>query len=116
MSISSAKGKALETKIAKLMRRHGFTAFRDKRSGAGIYKADIAAPGFNYSIEAKAQATIKLREWWAQTVAATPGYKSPMLVVALDEYTELAVVKLDDILALLAQVQEDTETIITLRG
>lgn len=117
MSISSDKGKQFEQRIAKALRRHGVTAFRNKRSGAGdVYKADIDAPGFRFSIEAKAQETIKLRDWWKQTVAATPGYKQPMLVIAPDEYTALAVVYLDDILELLTQINADTATIKELRA
>lgn len=117
MSLSSKRGKDLENRIAKSMRRHGFPAYRDKRSGAGsVYKSDIAAPGFAFSIEAKSQATIKVREWWQQTVSATPGYKSPMLVIALDEYNELAVVRLDDILGLCKTLMEDAKTITELRA
>ena len=117
MSISSDKGKSLETRIAKAVRRIGFPASRNARSGAGeLYKADIDSPGFAWSIEAKNQATIKVREWWEQTVSATPIYKNPMLVVALDEYHELAIVRLEDILNLIKTNLDDTETIKELRG
>lgn len=117
MSISSKRGKDLEMRIAKALRRIGVTAYRDKRSGAGaVYKSDIAVPGLAFSIEAKNQETIKVREWWQQTKAATPGYKQPLLVIALNDYEELAILKLDDLLQLIKQNRDDTETIIKLRG
>ena len=116
MSISSDKGKSFEQRIAKALRRHGVTAFRNKRSGAGdVYKADIDAPGFRFSIEAKAQETIKLRDWWAQSCSATPSYKEPMLVVELNGEA-LSVVRLDDILELITTVAEDAKTIADLRS
>lgn len=116
MSIASKRGQDLEKRIAKALRRIGITAYRDKRSGAGqVFKADIAAPGFDFSVEAKNQETIKLRDWWKQTQAATPGYKQPLLVVALNDYEELAILKLDDLLQLIKQNRDDTETIVELR-
>lgn len=116
MSEASDRGKRFEMRIAKDLRRYGVNAYRNKRSGAGdVYKADIDAPGFRFSIEAKDQETIKLREWWAQAVSATPSYKDPMLVIAPNEYTTLAVVRLDDILGLIRQVNDDTATIKELR-
>lgn len=118
MSAASKRGHDLENRIAKQIRRIlRVPAYRDRRSGAGqTYKADIAAPGFAFSVEAKSQQTIKLREWWAQAVAATPSYKLPMLVIAPDEYHELAVVRLEDILSLVRQNQDDSQELTELKS
>jgi hypothetical protein len=117
MSEASERGRNFELRIARLLRRYGVKAYRNTRSGAGaVYKADIDSPGFRFSLEAKDQKTIKLREWWGQAVSATPSYKLPMLVVATDEYTMLSIVRTEDIMSLIQQNQEDSETIKQLRS
>jgi len=115
MSVSSKKGKDFEKWIASEMRRRGFKAYRDKRSGAGdVYKGDIAAPGFNYGIEAKAQSTIKLRDWWRQALSATPSYKMPALAIETDDGDRLAVIRMSDFLDMVRTIEEDTDRIKTL--
>lgn len=110
------RGKELEDYIAKEARRRGFKAYRDKRSGAGAtYKADIAAPGFDWSIEAKSQSTIKLQEWWNQAKAASPIYKKPCLVIRTDAGDTLAVTSLMDFLDGNKIMADDTATIKELR-
>lgn len=117
MSDASARGKDLETRVAREVRRiMKVPAARDPRSGGGWYKQDIRIPGFDFALECKNQQTIKLRDWWEQTTTVCPVYKTPMLVIAPDEYTELAVVKLQDILGLLKQIEDDRLTITELRS
>lgn len=111
------KGKALEKSIALQLRRKGFKAYRDKRSGAGeVYKSDIAAPGFNFHTEAKAQKTIKLMEWWNQTTWNTPLYKKPLLVVEADSGEQLAVLTLNDFLDLMKTLEVDSAALTALRS
>lgn len=115
MSESSKRGRDFETSIAQQMRRKGFKAYRDKRSGAGdLYKADIAAPGFFGSIEAKSQNTIKLLDWWRQTVSACSTYKTPLLAIDSSE-GELLVMRLDDFLNLVKELEDDAQLIRELR-
>lgn len=112
MSTSYDRGRDFEKWIAHEMRRRGFKAFRDPRSGAGdTYKTDIAAPGFNFGIEAKSQSTIKLRDWWRQALSGSPTYKMPALAIETDDGDKLAILRFSDFLDLVAQVAEDTERI-----
>lgn len=122
MSVASQRGKDFEKRLAKMIRTklhasHGIKAMRDPRSGAGeVYKADIAIPGFPWSIEAKSQSTIKLREWWLQSESACPIYKQPLLVIDDSGYNEWAVMRFSTFLDLVATILDDTETIKVLRS
>jgi len=110
------KGRRLERDIALQMRRKGFKAYRDKKSGAGeVYKADIACPGFAWSIEAKSQKTIKYMEWWHQAVTACSSYRRPMLVIEADSGEQLVTVTLNDFLDLMKQLEEDSQALTELR-
>lgn len=110
MSLSSVRGKSFEQRVAKQIRRQlGEKAFRDPSSGAKQFKADIRIPTVDIHIEAKSQETIKLREWWEQTTESCPTYKMPMLLIDLNGYQEVAVMRFEDILGMLLTIKEDTK-------
>jgi hypothetical protein len=109
------RGRDFETKLAKIMRQKGITAYRDRMSGAGQHKADLRIPGQQLHLEAKSHDKIRLGEFWAQTISES-GYKTPLLVVDLDGYTALAVLRFEDLCDLVRTIQDDTETITELRS
>lgn len=117
MSEASTRGKEFEKRLAKLIRQklhaaHDIKAVRNARSGAGeVYKADIDVPGLAWHIEAKSQETIKLREWWRQTVEGCSPYKSPLLVIDDTGHDEWAIMRFSSFLDLVKQVLDDTERI-----
>jgi hypothetical protein len=106
------RGRDFETRIAKLIRQKlGIKAIRDPRSGAGqVYKADIAVPGMQVHIEAKSQKTIKLGEWWSQTIKDA-GYKVPVLMIELGGYEDLVALRINDYLDMVKVTQDDSELI-----
>lgn len=118
INASNKRGQDFEKRLAKLIRQKlGIKAVRDSRSGAGdVYKADIAVPGLAWHIEAKSQEKINIRDWWKQTENSCSRYKSPLLVIDDTGYDEWAVMRFSDFLDLVRVINDDTETINSLRS
>lgn len=110
MSVASTKGKELEKYIAATFRKKlGVKVERDKRSGAGdTNKADIADwfRQVRLHVEAKNQRNINIREWWRQVTAGASVGQVPTVVFTLDERTNLAVVPFEELVNLLAEIQQ----------
>lgn len=110
-SSAKAKGKLLEDYVADQIVSKGIDikARRDGASGAGNReKGDICTSmmvlGQNVGIECKNQATIKIQEWWRQTIKMEKLSREPVLcfhienepwietkvVIYLDTFLEMA--------------------------
>ncbi|WIE74519.1 hypothetical protein [Curtobacterium sp. MCSS17_007] len=118
MSESSEKGKSLENYIAKtLQKKLGARVKRDGKSGAGSHQKMDISDYFRdtpFDIEAKNHKTIKLGEFWGQTVAGASMGRVPLLVVQLKD-EPLAVLRFDDLVNIVAELKEANETIADLR-
>lgn len=118
MSESSIKGKTLENYIAKtLQKKLGARVKRDGKSGGGSHqKMDISDyyQDTPLDIEAKNHKTIKLGEFWDQTVSGSSMGRIPTLVVQLKD-EQLAVLRFEDLVNFLAEIQEAKATIADLR-
>lgn len=103
------KGKSLELKIASIIRsKMGIDAFRDNRSGANWWRnRDIIAPSFPFVIEAKCQERHNIwKEWEQARSQAVTTNKDPMLVISGNHRPVLAVVELDTIVNMQAEIEE----------
>lgn len=109
------RGRDFEMRLAKVMRQKGIKAYRDSKSGAGNYKADLHLPGQQIHLEAKSHEKIRLHEFWAQTITDA-GYKTPLLTVDLDGYTALAIMKFEDFCNLIKTIQDDSANLTELRS
>jgi hypothetical protein len=118
MSEASHRGKSFEREVAKLLRsKLGVRVERDKRSGAGVNKADIT----NYysdlplHLELKDQETLKIKEWYRQCKAGATALHFPTLVFRADDEI-LACLSLADLVNLLVEVKEQRAEIVDLRA
>jgi Holliday junction resolvase len=118
MSESSEKGRSLENYIAKtLQKKLGARVKRDGKSGAGSHqKMDISDyyRDTPLDIEAKNHKTIKLGEFWDQTVAGASMGRIPTLVVQLKD-EPLAVLRFEDLVNFLVEIKDANATIADLR-
>ena len=118
MSTSSEKGKQLENYVAKLLRKKlGARVERDKRSGAGSHqKMDISNfyGDIPLSIEVKNHKTIAIREWWKQAKSGSSIREIPTVVFQADDDV-LAVLKFDDLVNFISEIQTDEAMITMLR-
>ncbi|WP_160665083.1 putative PDDEXK endonuclease [Pseudarthrobacter sp. ATCC 49987] len=109
MSVSSDKGVSLEKQVAKLLQRKlGARVSRDKRSGAGSHQKMDLSDWYQdtpLDIECKNHKTIKLREWWKQTVSGASFNRIPTLVFQADDEV-LATVRFSDLVDLIAESQQ----------
>ena len=108
MSESSKRGKTLELQVAAILRKKlGARVMRDKRSGAGTLKQDIRDFGGDipFSIEVKDQATLKVKEWFRQAIAAASFHQVPTLVFCSDEEV-LACVRFADLVNLEVEIRQ----------
>ena len=88
MSDSSDRGKHFELKVASILRRKlGAKVTRDRRSGAGVNKADISDyyQSIPLHLELKDQETLKIKEWFRQADASASFSQAPTVVFAMDE-------------------------------
>lgn len=109
------RGRDFETRLVKILRQKGIKAWRDGKSGAGQFKADLHIPGQALHLEAKDHDKIAIREFWAQAIKDS-GYKTPLLALALDEYTAVAVIRFEDFCDLLKTILDDTADLTELRS
>jgi len=106
------KGKALQNRVRQdLVDRLGIdpgdilsTAMG--QSGCDLYLSPAARTIFPFGVECKAQERIALPEWWKQCArnAAAEGL-TPLLVFRRNREDALAVLRWEDLLALLSEVQ-----------
>ena len=101
------KGTRLEQKVAgEIRHRLKINAQRMPLSGAiSHFRGDIYAPQFPFVIECKNQEKVKIWEWWKQA-RSQAGLRKPMLVFSGNHRPILAVVRLEDILDLQAEVND----------
>ncbi len=76
------------------------------QSGCDLYLSPAARERFPFGVECKAQERIALPEWWEQCTrnAAAEGL-TPLLVLKQSRREALAVLRWEDLLALLSEVQ-----------
>jgi len=76
------------------------------QSGCDLYLSPAARERFPFGVECKAQERIALPEWWKQCTrnAAAEGL-TPLLVFRRNREDALAVLRWEDLLALLSEVQ-----------
>jgi len=76
------------------------------QSGCDLYLSPAARTIFPFGVECKAQERIALPEWWKQCArnAAAEGL-TPLLVFRRNREDALAVLRWEDLLALLSEVQ-----------
>jgi Holliday junction resolvase len=118
MSDSSKRGKRLELEVAKILRsKLGARVTRDKQSGAGLHKQDIFDYGGDipFSIEAKDQATLKVKEWFRQAVEASSFNQVPTLVFRSDQEI-LACVRFADLVNLAVEIKDLQAKLDDIRG
>ena len=103
------KGKTLELRVAKILRsKLGARIERDKRSGAGVNRADIT-DYFNdlpLHVEVKNQQTVNIKEWYRQADAAASFTKAPTVVFAMDEEI-LACLRFSDLVNFLVEIADN---------
>lgn len=114
-SDSYNRGREFESRIATIVRRKGFRAARDSKSGAGWNKSDVRVPGLNLHIEAKSHEKIRLPDFWAQTTEHA-GFKTPVLMLDLGGREDLAVMRIEDFVDMLAVMRDDAEALTELRS
>ena len=74
------------------------------QSGCDIYLSPAARALFPYGVECKAQETISLPAWWEQCTAnAEAEGLAPLLILKQSRRAALAVLRWEDLLALLRQ-------------
>lgn len=100
---SKSKGNAAELEVVKLVQAAGWpNAHRNFASG-GQGGSDIAAGPGGVTIEVKHQEQFKLKTWWKQASADAEKTQSmPVLAVRWNRGPWLAVLDLDELLALIA--------------
>lgn len=111
MSVSSEKGKTLENDVVKILQsKLGARVSRDKRSGAGSHQKMDLNDYFQdtpLDIECKNHATIKIREWWKQTISGASFSRVPTLVFQVADDEVLATLRFSDLVDLLAEGQQN---------
>ena len=117
MSDAFDRGRDTEREVAAVLRKKlGAHVERDRRSGAGINKADISdyygeIPLF---IECKDQETLKVKEWMRQTIDGASFNQAPTLVFRMD--TELlACMRFVDLVNFLTELADMRAEIADLR-
>ena len=105
-----AKGSRLEKAVATLYRKHGFDgAMRMPLSGAigGHMSGDIS---FKYhvpfKVECKNQETVRIWEWWRQTLSQVGMNQEPVLFMSGNHRPILAVVDAEYLVRLQSMEKE----------
>lgn len=97
---SRDKGAQFERDVQDLARAHGFTTARRAFASGAQGGADLTGiPGV--ALECKRQERVNLPAWWRQAVAAADG-DMPVVALRWSRGPALAVLELDELLALLA--------------
>lgn len=99
---SRAKGGAGEREVVQILRTHGWPDAKRTSDGSGQQgRGDIANGPDATHLEVKRQETIKVGEWWRQAEAEAATGCLPVVVFRRSRMPWLAVVELDELLALL---------------
>lgn len=103
-----SKGTRLEKEVAKAIEEKlQIRADRMPMSGAiDRFKGDIFAPQFPYTIECKNNERHQLWKEWQQAVSQSTLHKPPMLVVSSNHKPTLALLELNEMLNILAELIE----------
>lgn len=102
------KGSRLERKVAQKIRLSGLdkNASRMVLSGAAFgFETDIRTT-LPFAFEVKNQETVKLWAFWEQAERGRKAFKPPVLVVGGNHRPQLAVMKFDDWLNLLKELED----------
>lgn len=98
---SRDKGAQFERDVQDMARAHGFRAARRAFASGAQGGADLTGiPGV--ALECKRAERIELRSWWQQTANAADAGETPVLALRWSRGPALAVLELDELLALLA--------------
>jgi hypothetical protein len=109
------RGKSFEQKVAAMIRRKADKgALRNAGSHASWHRRSDVFTNLPLHVECKDHATIKIREWFEQSVAAASANQIPTVVFAKDEEV-LVTLRFDDLLNLYAQVADLSAEIEELR-
>jgi hypothetical protein len=108
------KGSRAELEVARILRDHGFRAWRTPNSGGLMAKGDIEGLS-DWHIEVKRRERLAIPEWLDQTYAQA-GWRVPLLVFRRDARRKgdpcgrwHAVLPFEQLAALLAEVQRREE-------
>jgi hypothetical protein len=102
------KGRRLELKVAKLIRRSGLDkkARPSFQSGAQWqWKSDIYT-SIPFSLECKNAERIRLWDWWEQARAGSTTLKPPVLVVSSNHRPILAIMDIDEWLNVIKELED----------
>jgi hypothetical protein len=102
------KGARGEREVAAIFRAHGFAAVRTPNSGGLAVKGDLA--GVPAHVEVKRQEVARPWSWWAQASSEAPSGVMPLVAFRRERADWLAIVRLDDVAALLAGKTPDLGT------
>ena len=95
------KGAAGEREVAVIFRAHGFDCDRVPNSGGLRLKGDLYGE-LPVHVEVKRQERLQLWQWWEQA-SSEAGAGLPMVAFRRNRSEWLAVVRLDDLVELLAK-------------
>lgn len=103
-----SKGSRLERKVAQKIRLSGLdkTATRMVLSGAAFGLETDIRTRLPFAFECKNQERVQLWEWWEQAERGRKPFKPPVLVISSNYRPELAVMKLDDWLNVLKELED----------
>lgn len=100
------KGRRLELKFAKMLRKVDPKAKRMVLSGADwAFKSDIYTK-LPYHFECKNQETMRFWDWWEQTESQASIHKTPILVHSANYRPIMVSMKAEDFIALLKELTE----------
>ena len=100
------KGAAGEREVAAIFRAHGFDCDRVPNSGGLRLKGDLYGSRYRRlpcHVEVKRQERAQIWAWWAQATSEAEEDVRPVLAFRRNRSEWLAVVRLDDLLELLAK-------------
>lgn len=104
-----AKGSRLERKVASLIRSKGLDPNARRMIGSGAfddYKSDIYAPAVPLTFEMKNQERLQIWQAWEQAKSVEKPLKPACLVISGNYRPILAVVDIDTLLNLLAEIND----------
>jgi Holliday junction resolvase len=99
------KGATGEREVAAIFRAHGFDCDRVPNSGGLRLKGDLYGV-LPVHVEVKRQERAQVWQWWEQAVSEAPEGVRPVLAFRRSRSEWLAVVRLDDLVGLLAEPRE----------
>lgn len=101
---SRRKGKVGEREVAELLRAAGFGDAKRGQQRSGLDQADVVGGPPGWRLEVKRQEAVQLWAAWAQATAdAERQGERPILALRRNQSPWLAVVRLDELLALLRE-------------